>query len=168
MLPGLGFSEIVVLGIIALLVVGPKDLPLMMRKLGRWLARLRGMAQEFRSGFDELARQAELDELKREVEALRRHSSFSGLVNEITRPVDLSPLPETPAPRATLARPERTYDPSTVAAPSPAPAPASAETAGEASGAAEPELPFEVTPVTPAAATASPAAVPAAKTGEAP
>lgn len=160
MLPGLGFSEIVVLGIIALLVVGPKDLPLMMRKLGRWLARLRGMAQEFRSGFDELARQAELDELKREVEALRRHSSFSGLVDEITRPVDLSPLPETPAPRATLPRPERSYDPASVVAPAPAPAPT--PPAGEASSAPEPELPVDA-----AAAAPTPEPVAAAKPGEA-
>jgi sec-independent protein translocase protein TatB len=36
MLPGLGFSEILVLGVLALLVVGPKDLPLMLRSLGRW------------------------------------------------------------------------------------------------------------------------------------
>lgn len=162
MLPGLGFSEIVVLGIIALLVVGPKDLPLMMRKLGRWLARLRGMAQEFRSGFDELARQAELDELKREVEALRRHSSFSGLVDEITRPVDLSPLPETPTPRATLSRPERTYDPASVAAPAPAPPPAAAAE-GEAQAGPEPELPFDV--AAPPAAAPAPAA--AAKSDEA-
>lgn len=159
MLPGLGFSEIVVLGIIALLVVGPKDLPLMMRKLGRWLARLRGMAQEFRSGFDELARQAELDELKREVEALRRHSSFSGIVDEITRPVDMSPLPETPAPRATLARPERSYDPASVTAP----APAAATEEGEATAGPEQELPFDVTPHT----SATPAPVAAAKTDEA-
>ncbi len=72
MLPGVGFSEILVIGVIALLVVGPKDLPLMLRKLGLQMAKLRAMANEFRSGFDELARQAELDELKREVDALRR------------------------------------------------------------------------------------------------
>jgi sec-independent protein translocase protein TatB len=136
MLPGLGFSEVIVLGVIALLVVGPKDLPLMMRKIGRWLAQMRGMAQEFRSGFDELARQAELDELKREVEALRRHSSFSGLVNEITRPVDLSPVHE-PPPRATIPRPERSYEPATPQLNAPEPA-------------TEPELPFEAQP--PAAA----------------
>lgn len=116
MLPGLGFSEILVLGVIALLVVGPKDLPLMLRKLGRWMAKLRGMAQEFRSGFDELARQAELDELKREVEALRRHSSFSGIVNEITRPVDMSPI-TAPSPPAL----PPTVEPTPVAAPAPAP-----------------------------------------------
>ncbi len=87
MLPSLGFQEILLLGVLALVVIGPKDLPLMLRKLGRWTAKLRGMAQEFRSGFDELARQAELDELKKEVEALRRTTNLSSLANEITKPI---------------------------------------------------------------------------------
>ncbi len=87
MLPSLGFNEILVLGILALVVVGPKDLPLLFRKLGRWAAKLRGMAQEFRSGFDELARQAELDELKREVEALRRTTSIQEISRDLTRPL---------------------------------------------------------------------------------
>ena len=56
MVPGLSLEHIVILGIIALVVVGPKDLPLLLRKLGQWTARLRGMAQEFRTGFDELAK----------------------------------------------------------------------------------------------------------------
>ncbi|MGE0828284.1 MAG: Sec-independent protein translocase protein TatB [Hyphomonadaceae bacterium] len=103
MLPSLGFQEILLLAVIALVVVGPKDLPLMLRKLGRWTAKLRGMAQEFRSGFDELARQAELDELKKEVEALRQHQTFSELDREIRRPAILPgtlpppPVLETPA-----------------------------------------------------------------------
>ena len=88
MLPGLGFSEIVLLGVIALLVVGPKDLPLMMRKLGRQMAKFRALANEFRTGFDELARQAELDELKREVEALRRGDPFTDIEAEAMRPFD--------------------------------------------------------------------------------
>ncbi len=87
MVPGLSLEHIVILGIIALVVVGPKDLPLLLRKLGQWTARLRGMAQEFRTGFDELARQAELDELKREVEALRQTTNLSSLRNEMTKPV---------------------------------------------------------------------------------
>jgi len=87
MLPSLGFQEIVLLGIIALVVVGPKDLPLLLRKLGTWTAKLRGMAQEFRTGFDELARQAELDELKREVEALRQTTNLSSIRNETTKPL---------------------------------------------------------------------------------
>ena len=87
MLPSLGFNEIIILGILALVVVGPKDLPLLFRKLGKWTAKLRGMAQEFRTGFDELARQAELDELKREVEALRRTTSLQEVTRELTKPL---------------------------------------------------------------------------------
>lgn len=105
MLPSLGFQEIILLGVLALIVVGPKDLPLLLRKLGRWTAKLRGMAQEFRTGFDELARQAELDELKKEVDALRRTSSLSNIAPEITRPLGtlesyagISPPAPPPAP----------------------------------------------------------------------
>lgn len=87
MLPSLGFQEIVLLGVLALVVIGPKNLPLMLRKLGRWTAKLRGMAQEFRTGFDELARQAELDELKREVEALRRTTSLNDIGRELSKPL---------------------------------------------------------------------------------
>lgn len=87
MLPSLGFNEIIILGILALVVVGPKDLPLLFRKLGKWTAKLRGMAQEFRTGFDELARQAELDELKREVDALRRTTSLQEINRELTKPL---------------------------------------------------------------------------------
>ena len=103
MLPGVGFSEILVIGVIALLVVGPKDLPLMLRKLGRFMAKLRAMAQEFRSGFDELARQAELDELKREVEALRRGQVFNDPVLtdiETKMAETMAPLPDPSAAAA--------------------------------------------------------------------
>ncbi len=63
--------DFVIVGAVALMVVGPKDLPVLMRKVGQFMARVRGMAAEFRASFDELARQSELDELRREVEALR-------------------------------------------------------------------------------------------------
>lgn len=63
--------DFVIVGAVALIVVGPKDLPLLMRKVGQFMARLRGMAAEFRASFDELARQSELEELRREVNALR-------------------------------------------------------------------------------------------------
>src|SRR5262245_13589373 len=86
MLPSLGFQEIVLLAVLALVVVGPKDLPLLLRKLGRWTAKLRAMAQEFRTGFDELARQAELDELKKEVDALRRDQTLREVEHELSRP----------------------------------------------------------------------------------
>jgi sec-independent protein translocase protein TatB len=72
MLPGMGGFEAVVIALLALVIVGPKDLPILMRKLARWVNQVRGMAAEFRMSFDELARQSELDELRREVDALRR------------------------------------------------------------------------------------------------
>jgi sec-independent protein translocase protein TatB len=63
--------DFLIVGVVALIVVGPKDLPVLMRKVGRFIAHMRGMAAEFRASFDEMARQSELDELRKEVEALR-------------------------------------------------------------------------------------------------
>jgi sec-independent protein translocase protein TatB len=63
--------DFLIVGVIALIVVGPKDLPILMRKVGRFIAHMRGLAAEFRASFDEMARQSELDELRREVEALK-------------------------------------------------------------------------------------------------
>jgi sec-independent protein translocase protein TatB len=64
--------EFLLAAVIALVVVGPKDLPILMRKLGQFLGRMRAMAAEFRASFDEMARQSELDELRKEVEAMRK------------------------------------------------------------------------------------------------
>ena len=63
--------DFLIVGVVALIVVGPKDLPVLMRKVGQFMARMRAMAAEFRASFDEMARQSELDELRREVDALR-------------------------------------------------------------------------------------------------
>ncbi len=72
MLPEIGGLELLVIAAVALIVVGPKDLPVMLRKLGQFTAKIRSMANEFRASFDEMARQSELDELRKEVEAMRR------------------------------------------------------------------------------------------------
>ncbi len=63
--------DLVIVGVVALIVVGPKDLPILMRKVGQFVAKMRAMAAEFRASFDEMARQSELDELRAEVAALR-------------------------------------------------------------------------------------------------
>jgi sec-independent protein translocase protein TatB len=128
MLPGLGFSEILLLGVIALLVVGPKDLPLMLRELGKWTRKLQGMAAEFRQGFDELARQAELDELRKEVEAMRQSAMIPDVETILTAPPETQGL--APDPSITAAEPEAaaltpTADGHVEAAPEPAPEPAS-------------------------------------------
>ncbi|MBR7619404.1 twin-arginine translocase subunit TatB [Phenylobacterium sp. 20VBR1] len=72
MLPEVGGMELLVIAAVALIVVGPKDLPMLLRKLGQFVARLRSMADDFRASFDEMARQSELDDLRKEVEAMRR------------------------------------------------------------------------------------------------
>ena len=75
MLPEIGATELLVIAAVALIVVGPKDLPVLLRKLGAFVARLRGMANEFRTSFDDMARQSELDDLRREVAAMRESAS---------------------------------------------------------------------------------------------
>ena len=72
--------DFIIVGIVALIVVGPKDLPMLMRRVGQFVAKMRGMAAEFRASFDEMARQSELDELRREVEAMRRGEPLKAAV----------------------------------------------------------------------------------------
>ena len=72
-----------VVAVVALIFVGPKDLPIVLRKVGQFTAKMRGLAAEFRASFDEMARQSELDELKREVEALRRGDYAQPMRQEI-------------------------------------------------------------------------------------
>ena len=68
---GVGGGELLVIAVIALIVVGPKDLPVLLHRVGKFTGRMRAMASEFRASFDEMARQAELDELRKEIEALK-------------------------------------------------------------------------------------------------
>lgn len=81
MLPDIGGAELLLIAAVALIVVGPKDLPVLLRKLGQFVGRMRGMASEFRASFDEMARQSELDELRREVQAMRA-GQFTNPVRE--------------------------------------------------------------------------------------
>lgn len=58
-------SEVIILGVVALLVIPPKDLPKAMRSAGYWIGRVRGVATQFRSGFDSMLREAELHEMEK-------------------------------------------------------------------------------------------------------
>ncbi|MDO6413845.1 Sec-independent protein translocase protein TatB [Sphingomonas sp. BIUV-7] len=58
-------SELMLVAIVALVVIGPKDLPRALRVVGQWVGRARGVARHFRSGFDEMIRQSELDEMEK-------------------------------------------------------------------------------------------------------
>lgn len=83
MLPGIGFQELFFIAVIALVVVGPKDLPLMMRKLGQFMAKGKALAGEFQAAFNDIARQAELDELRKEIEDLKKVSDVQDAVDEM-------------------------------------------------------------------------------------
>ena len=63
------FSEMAVVAVVALLVIGPKDLPKAMRVIGHWVGRARGVARQFRAGFDEMVREAELAEMEKKWQA---------------------------------------------------------------------------------------------------
>lgn len=58
-------TELMLCAVIALVVIGPKDLPKAMRVLGHWVGRMRGMARHFRSGIDTMIREAELAEMEK-------------------------------------------------------------------------------------------------------
>ncbi len=82
MLPGVDFTEMLLVAVIAVVVFGPRDLPLMMRKVGRFTGKMRAMAFEFKQGIDELGRQAELEELRKEVADLKKHTGLEELRDE--------------------------------------------------------------------------------------
>ncbi|MAK61821.1 MAG: twin-arginine translocase subunit TatB [Ponticaulis sp.] len=88
MLPQFGISEFLLIAILALIVVGPKDLPLMMRRLGQWVGQAKRMANEFRGAFDDIARQAELDELRKEIEDLKKNNSVEQAMAELKETED--------------------------------------------------------------------------------
>lgn len=58
-------TELLLVALVALVVIGPKDLPKVMRVVGHWVGKARGMARHFRSGFDEMVRQSELEEMEK-------------------------------------------------------------------------------------------------------
>jgi sec-independent protein translocase protein TatB len=64
---GIDSPELLVIAVVALVVIGPKELPGLLRGWGKWMAKMRGMASEFRGHVDEMVRQSELDEVKKQI-----------------------------------------------------------------------------------------------------
>lgn len=90
------WSHLLILTVVALVVVGPKDLPRLLHMAGKWAGKARAMANEFRRSFDEMARQSELDELRKEIEDLKKNnpvsdiaSSMNDVTSSLTSAVDL-------------------------------------------------------------------------------
>jgi sec-independent protein translocase protein TatB len=67
----IGWSELLIVGIVALVVVGPKDLPVLLRTIGKYVGMMRRQATEFRAQFDDAMRETELEQLKQDVTKLK-------------------------------------------------------------------------------------------------
>ena len=152
------WSHILILLTVALIVVGPKDLPRLMNIAGRWAGKARNMANEFKKSFDDMARQSELDELRAEVEKLRSTDPIADLgtslnsdIERTLNPVDTetaearAAAAEAPAPRSgeyqISETPEHQTDPSSPDVPvqdAQAPDTSSPETANPHPQAAQP------------------------------
>lgn len=103
----IGYTELLVIAIVALVVIGPKDLPRVMRTVGQWVGRARGMARHFRSGIDTMMREAELEEMEKKwrdenARILAEHPFAEPLAD----PEALQAPAELPAPDSLLPEPE--------------------------------------------------------------
>src|SRR6201987_173734 len=63
----LGWGKIIIIAVIALVVIGPKELPAVLRTVGQWMGKIRRMAAEFQGQFQEAMREAEMDDLKKSI-----------------------------------------------------------------------------------------------------
>ncbi|MDD2869161.1 Sec-independent protein translocase protein TatB [Neomegalonema sp.] len=146
----IGWSEMLLCAIVALVVVGPKDLPHMMRAFGRWVAQLRGLAAQFQRSMEEAAREMDNEDLRDAQKSFRDLKSIRNPFDAAMRGVtDAIKAPPKPAPGAGAPRPA-TPSPAT---PSP-PAPAPPLPSGEGDAAAPPSA------AVPAASAAAPASAP--------
>jgi sec-independent protein translocase protein TatB len=117
-------SELLLVAVVALVVIGPKDLPRVMRFVGQWVSKARGVARHFRSGIDEMIRQAELEEMEKKWAAeneriMREHAAAQPPVID-GEMVPIGGQGEAPATDAPKAEPPAASEPQP-AAPKPQP-----------------------------------------------
>jgi sec-independent protein translocase protein TatB len=106
---GLGWGEVVVIGIVALIAIGPKELPTVLRTLGQWMGKVRRMANEFQGQFNEALREAEFADLKKHADDITSSvNEFSNLdpLGDVQKDVErefanVDPMAETKPAAAT-------------------------------------------------------------------
>lgn len=81
----IGWSEMAIVMVVALLVIGPKDLPRVARSVGKWAAKARSMAREFQRSLDDMAREAELSDIKSELDKVR-HKNIGQTIRDAVDP----------------------------------------------------------------------------------
>jgi sec-independent protein translocase protein TatB len=82
----IGWSELVVIGVVALIAIGPKELPGVLRSVGHWMGKIRRMAAEFQGQFQEAMREAEMSDLKKHADDL--NNAAKQLTSDFTNPYD--------------------------------------------------------------------------------
>jgi len=95
----IGWSELLVIGVVALIAIGPKELPGVLRSVGYWMGKVRRMAAEFQSQFQEAMREAEFADLKQHADDLNK--SVKSITAGLDDPTGAAALPE-PAQQAPL------------------------------------------------------------------
>lgn len=90
----IGWSELLVIAVVTIVVVGPKDLPRMLRTVGRYMGTMRKMAGEFRSQFDQAMREAELADLQKEVQDLKKLNPLPSVKKTVAEAI--APMQELP------------------------------------------------------------------------
>jgi len=81
----LGWTELALVAIVALMVIGPKDLPKVLRTLGQWSRRLRGLAREFQGHIDDVIRDSELEDVRDSIKKTRR-TNLGQTINKMVDP----------------------------------------------------------------------------------
>ena len=82
MIPQFGFAEIIVLALLAIIVVGPKDLPKLMRTLGGFMAKIRAMGQEFKDAFADMGAEDEIAQMRKELQELKDLGKMENLIGD--------------------------------------------------------------------------------------
>ncbi len=129
----IGWGELLVIGIVALVVIGPKELPGVLRTLGQGMSKIRRMASEFQGQFQEAMREAEMQDIKKQVDEIGAAARGFGTYDPLAdgpEPSVQAPPSETAAP-ATPAETPALPVAETPALPQPDPAPAETPKPGE-------------------------------------
>lgn len=90
---GIGYTELVVVALVAVIVIGPKDLPKVLRAFGRTMQKVRGMAREFQGHLDQAMREAGVDDIKKEINNLKTMNPVEDVKKEINSISAANPIP---------------------------------------------------------------------------
>jgi sec-independent protein translocase protein TatB len=142
----IGWSELVVIGIVALIAIGPKELPGVLRAVGTYMGKIRRMASEFQGQFQEAMREAEMADLKKSVDEMTDSAtkSFTDFdpIGSVRKEIDsftADPSATTPAPETVSPEAAAPSTPAPVAPETTIPQPASADTTTLAPEAPQPK-----------------------------